>query len=74
MPPNLNSVFQELDTVALTHDVPEQGLHQGDVGAIVHCYPNGVAFEVEFLTNDGQTIALTTLISSDVRLVQPHSS
>jgi hypothetical protein len=28
--------FKELDTVVLTHDVPEHGLKEGDIGAIVH--------------------------------------
>ncbi len=60
-------MFQELDTVVLTHDVYEYGLKRGDIGAIVHCYKDGAAFEIEFVTTDGKTIALLTLAQADIR-------
>jgi len=60
-------MLDELDTVALTRDLPEFGLVTGDVGAIVHSYPDGAAFEVEFVTAAGETVALVTLTSHDVR-------
>ena len=60
-------MIRELDTVALTRDVDERGLKRGDVGAVVHCYEDGAAFEVEFVTADGRTIALLTLAAQDVR-------
>lgn len=60
-------MFQELDTVVLTHDMNEYGLEQGDIGAVVHCYKDGATFEVEFVTADGRTIALLTLNQADVR-------
>lgn len=41
-------MFQELDTIVLTHDIPEHGLKHGDIGAVVHCYKDDTAFEVEF--------------------------
>ncbi|WP_448570219.1 hypothetical protein [Trichothermofontia sp.] len=28
----------------LTRDFPDQGLHQGDLGAVVYSYPHGAAF------------------------------
>jgi hypothetical protein len=31
-------MFKELDTVALTRDVADEGLKAGDIGAIVHAY------------------------------------
>ncbi len=55
------------DLVVLTHDIEEHGLKQGDVGAVVHCYPNGEAFEVEFVTAEGRTVAVLTLTPSDIR-------
>jgi hypothetical protein len=58
---------QELDTIVLTRSVPEHELCQGDVGAVVHVYSGGKAFEVEFVTADGKTQALLTLASEDVR-------
>ena len=57
----------ELDTVVLTHAIKKHGLEGGDIGAVVHCYPEGTAFEVEFLTAEGKTIALLTLDETDVR-------
>ncbi len=57
-----------LDTVALTHDLPEKGLRAGDLGAVVEVYePDGL--EVEFVTASGLTQALVTLKDSDVRQV-----
>ena len=60
-------MIHELDTVVLTRDINEHGLQQGDVGAVVHVYPDGVAFEVEFVTAEGWTVAVLTLSASDVR-------
>lgn len=62
-------MFRELDTVVLTHDVDEHGLKSGDVGTVVHCYPDGTAFEVEFVRADGNTVALLTLGVADIRLM-----
>jgi hypothetical protein len=57
-----------LDPVILTHDIDKYGLKQGDIGAVVHCYSDGAAFEVEFVTAEGRTIALLTLNPADIRL------
>ena len=40
-------MISELETVALTHDIPEHGLKEGDLGAVVHCYGDRDAFEIE---------------------------
>ena len=60
-------MIHELSVVSLTHDVPEYHLKRGDVGAVVHIYPNHAAYEVEFVAAGGQTIALLTLLSGDIR-------
>ena len=60
-------MVKELDTVVLTHAIKGHGLEGGDIGAVVHCYPEGTAFEVEFLSAEGKTIALLTLDETDVR-------
>ena len=60
-------MVKELDTVVLTHAIKEHGLEGGDIGAVVHCYPEGTDFEGEFLTAEGKTIALLTLDETDVR-------
>jgi hypothetical protein len=60
-------VIKELDTVVLTRDLPEAGLRRGDVGAVVLVHGAGEAFEVEFVSLDGETIALQTLQPDDIR-------
>ena len=40
------------------------------VGTVIHIYKNGEAFEVEFLTLHGETVAIATLEASQVRPVQ----
>lgn len=60
-------MIKELDTVVLTHDIEEYGLKQNDIGAVVHCYEDGIAFEVEFVTAEGLTIAVLTLTQTDIR-------
>lgn len=60
---------KELDPVVLTSDVPEHGLKSGDIGTVVMIHRSGAGFEVEFVTLDGQTIAVATLPSDKVRPV-----
>ena len=60
-------MVRELDTVVLTHAIKEHGLEGGDIGAVVHCFAEGNAFEVEFLTAEGKTIVLITLDETDIR-------
>jgi hypothetical protein len=62
-------VIRELDTIALTDDIEEYGLKGGDVGAVVHCYADGAAFEVEFVSAQGTTIGVITLDRLDMRPV-----
>lgn len=61
--------MKELDTVVLTHDIKEHGLEEGDVGAIVHVHEEE-AFEVEFVTAQGETVAVLTLTEADIRLIE----
>ncbi len=65
-------MIRELEAIVLTRDIPEHGLRRGDIGAVVHCYKDGVAFEVEFVTGKGDTVAVITLESKDVRLMHPN--
>ena len=61
-------MFNLLDTVVLTRDIPDAALRRGDLGAIVEVYgPN--AFEVEFVAASGRTQAVVTLTADDIRHV-----
>lgn len=63
--------FEVLDTVVLKHDLPALGLQAGDLGAVVETYgANGL--EVEFVQASGQTKALVSLHSDDVRAVDAN--
>ncbi len=59
--------IKELDQVVLTCDLPEYGLCAGDIGTVVLAHRDGEGFEVEFLTLDGETIAVTTAKTDEVR-------
>lgn len=63
-------MIKELDTVVLTRNITEYGLKIGDIGAIVHAYKDGNAFETEFIAGNGGTIAVVTLTARDIRLMQ----
>jgi uncharacterized protein DUF4926 len=58
----------ELDTIVLTTDLIEHGLKAGDLGTVVLVHKHG-GYEVEFMTLDGETIAVVSLSSAQVRPV-----
>jgi hypothetical protein len=60
-------MISELDAVVLTSNFPEHSLEAGDVGTVVHVYSDGGAYEVEFVTAAGETVAVLTLTDADVR-------
>ena len=62
-------MINEHDCAVLTRDLPEEGLLAGDVGTVVHIHRGGVAYEVEFLTLTGQTVAVATVLASGLRPV-----
>lgn len=62
--------IKEHDRVVLTTDVPGEKLAAGDVGTVVHVYREGKAFEVEFVSLDGETVAVVTLERARVRPVE----
>ena len=62
-------MIKEHDRVVLTAPMPNERLEVGDVGTVVHVYPDGKAFEVEFTTLDGHTAAVATVEASSVRAV-----
>ena len=63
--------LNELDSVVLTTDLPDEGLCAGDLGAVVHVYDGGKAYEVEFVTLGGDTVAVATLDAGQVRPIRP---
>ena len=59
--------INELDNVALTHDIKDYGFSAGTVGTVVHKYIDAKAFEVEFMDAVGTTVGVITLKPDDIR-------
>ena len=62
-------MIAELDEIILNCDLPEHELARGDLGTVVLVHNQGEGYEVEFMTLDGETVAVVTLNSSQVRPV-----
>ena len=56
----MNNSLQKLDIVALLEDLPEKGLHQGQVGTVVEQL-DGETFEIEFSDDQGRPYAFAAL-------------
>ena len=58
-------MFEEHQQIVLTTEVSGDdgtGLKRGDVGVIVHVHPDGEALVVEFMSLDGDTLAIATVL------------
>jgi predicted metal-binding transcription factor (methanogenesis marker protein 9) len=62
-------VIKELDSVVLTTDLPEHGLARDDIGTVVLVHEGGKGCTVEFMTLAGRTIAVVTLLASQIRQI-----
>ena len=65
-------MFKEHEQIVLTADVlgdEREELKPGDVGTIVHIHPGKDAFVVEFMSLDGGTVAIATVLPAQVRPV-----
>jgi hypothetical protein len=60
-------MIAELDRVILTEDLPQYGLKAGDIGTVVLIHREGEGYEVEFAALDGETLAVTSVLASQVR-------
>ncbi len=57
----------ELDSIVLAVDLPEHGLKRGDLGTVVLVHDGGNGYEVEFVALDGESVAVVSLFTSQVR-------
>jgi hypothetical protein len=62
-------MIKEHDCVVLTQDLPEDGLQAGDIGTVVHIHQGGAGYAVEFMTLAGKTVAIVTLLPSQLRAI-----
>ena len=65
-------MIKELDQIVLADDLPDEGLQKGDVGTVVLVHEGGKGYEVEFMTLDGETVAVVTLLAKQVRSIAPR--
>ena len=63
-------MIAEHSLVVLDVEPPHEKLSRGDVGTVVHAYKGGKGYEVEFVDGGGNTVALITVDSADVRPIQ----
>ena len=63
--------MKELESAVLTVNLREHGLSAGDIGTIVlvHGEPG---YEVEFMTLEGETLAVVSLRADELRSVEPR--
>lgn len=65
-------MFSEYDVVRLQVPLPEENLAAGSTGTIllVHNQPGiPLAYEIEFLDDCGNTIAIATVLESDIEKI-----
>jgi hypothetical protein len=65
-------MIEELASVVLTTDIPEAGLEAGDIGTVVRVHQQGQGYTVEFVTLSGNTVAVVTLLATQVRPIQAN--
>ncbi len=62
-------MITENELVALLSDLPDTDLRRGDVGTAVYVYEDGKMVEVEFVNATGETLAVTTLQTTQVKRI-----
>ena len=60
-------MMKELDFAVLKKDVNKARLERGDLGTVLFVHDAGKAYEVEFITGGGNTLAVLTLDAADLR-------
>lgn len=58
---NLTDSISEHNWVTCTDPIPRLGLAAGAAGVIIHTHGQGLAYEVEFMREDGTTIGVETI-------------
>ena len=66
-------MFEEHQVIVLTDSVKgheNEELSLGDVGTIVHIHANNEAYVVEFMSIEGETVAIATVLPSQARALK----
>lgn len=65
-------MIEELASVVLTTNLPEQGLQAGDIGTVVLVHQEGQGYTVEFMTLSGETVAVITVPAEQIRPIRTN--
>ncbi|RRR69470.1 MAG: DUF4926 domain-containing protein [Candidatus Viridilinea halotolerans] len=65
-------MIEELTSVVLTTNLPERGLQIGDIGTVVLVHQEGEGYTVEFMTLSGETVAVITVSSAQIRAIRTN--
>lgn len=65
-------MIEELASVVLTTNLPECGLQAGDIGTVVMVHQAGKGYTVEFLTLNGETVAVITVAADQIRPIRTN--
>lgn len=60
-------MFDEHSQFMLKRPLPSLGLETGNVGVVVHPYAEDAAYEVEFVSLDGNSIDVTTVEATELK-------
>lgn len=64
-------MMKEHQRAVLTVDLPDHGLSAGDIGTIVMIHGDE-GYEAEFVTLEGETLAVVSLRTEQLRAVEPR--
>ncbi|MFM7888374.1 MAG: DUF4926 domain-containing protein [Pseudanabaena sp.] len=63
-------MIKELDRVVLADRIDEADLEIGDIGTVVFVYKQQKGYEVEFMTLTGETVAVVSVLPSQIRAIR----
>lgn len=65
-------MIEELTSVVLTTNLPERALLSGDIGTVVLVHQEGKGYTIEFMTLNGDTVAVVTVSAEQVRPIRTN--
>lgn len=65
-------MIEELASMVLTADMLAHGLRAGDIGTVVLVHAGGNGYTVEFMTLNGDTVAVVTVSAEQIRPIRAN--
>ncbi len=65
-------MIHEYERVALTVDLPQYHLKQGDIGVVVMIHGEHEGYELEIINAKGKTLDVVTVEAYQVRALEAH--